>query len=254
MNNNFTLQKTSVMLRTILIEDELHAQSLLTQILNSYCQSVDVIDVQRKIKPSIASINLNKPDLVFMDYHLLDGNCFEILDNLSFRGFKLIFTTAHKDYALDAFRYQALDYILKPYGPQDVVDAVDRVEELQNASRLFSDFEKLLQRNNEKKISISTQKEILRIEVDEIVRVQADGSYSVLHLKSGATSMVSKTLKEIELQLCFPNFFRCHSSHLINLDHVKSYRNEDGGFIVLSGENTVPLARRRKSEFIGLIS
>ncbi len=245
------------MLRTIIIEDELNAQFLLSNLLSTYCPNVKLVDTQQRIEESIQSINYNKPDLVFLDYQLLDGTASDILEQLDYRSFKIIFTTAHKEFALEAFKYEAMDYILKPYGPSDVIKAVARVEEHKKVSELYSDFKNLIDRSKidaKRKISIHNQKEITRIELDDIVRVEADGSYSTFYLSGGNKNMVSKSLKEIELQLDFPNFFRCHTSHLINLDHVQSYRNEDGGSILLSDKKCVPLARRRKSEFLNLIT
>jgi len=243
------------MIRSIIIEDEHPAQELLSKILDEYCQDLNVVGITDSVEKGIELIDIQQPDVVFLDIHLTDGNAFELLDNTSFSSYKTIFITACKVYALDAFKYEAIDYILKPYGPEEVVNAVERVKSRNSNQKFFKDFERMLSKNqsSNNKISISGKEGIHRFDIEDILHVEADGAYSHIHLANGTKNFVCRSLKDLEGLLSFPNFFRAHSGHLINIDHIQSYLNEDGGYALLKNGSKVPVARRRKNEFLQLL-
>lgn len=241
------------MLKALIIEDEVDARSLLTKIIKDYCANLEVVASAGNIREGVDLIENHTPDIVFLDIQLEDGSAFQLLDKLTQRKFKIIFTTAYAEFALKAFRYEAIDYILKPYSPSQVVEAVSRVKDQNISSELFTNLQSIVENSisgNQKKINIATADGLHFFTPDNIIRAEADRSYSCIYLLSGEKKLISKPLKELEEILPKKYFFRTHASHLINLTHVKKLSNEDGGYILLTDGSQVPLARRRKVEFI----
>lgn len=243
------------MQRTIIIEDELNSQALLTSIIAEYCPTLSLVGTATNIKDGIAVINNLDPDLVFFDVELGLETSFVILDQLQTRNFKIVFTTAHDKYALKAFQYEAIEYILKPYTPQDVIKAVYKVKNATRIEAIYKQFENLHEHKNEtsSRISIPTQDGVTLIQAQDIKRVKADKSYCKIFLKDDTSLFVTKPLGKIASLLPQSKFFRTHTSHLINLDYIKKFIKEDGGYILMTDEVQIPIARRRKSKFLSLI-
>lgn len=243
------------MIKALIIEDEIHAIDLLSEILSKYCKNISLLGTASDFESSVALINEVDVDLVFMDIQLKDCISFDILDAIDEKSFEIVFTTAYNSYAIKAFEYGAMHYLLKPYSPASVVEAVDRVAQRESADvnslkEVLATFAKPAERF----ISIKTNEGIYRVEVKAIVRVEADRSYCTVELNNGKSIITSKPLKEIEELLKGYSFFRTHQSHLINLDFVKQYLHEDGGIVLLSNGFRVPLSRRRKNDFIALLN
>lgn len=245
------------MVRTAIIEDEVDAQSLLSSIIKEYCPSLQLVGIAGNISDGIALIEESKPDLVFLDIELEGGTSFQLLDRLKHMSFRIIFTTAYDQYALKAFKYETIDYILKPYSPQDVIKSIERVRRTQHDIAIFNRLEYLIEQNDTSqntKINIQTCEGISLISISDIVRLEADRSYCFVYLSDGERLLVSKPLKDFESQLPEDQFFRVHSTHLINMEYINKYIKEDGGFIIMTDGSHVPLARRRKHEFLMKIS
>ena len=236
-------------LKSIIIENEKAATKLLSTILRDYCQDVDVEGSAVSITDGFKLIQNVKPDLVFLDIELDDGKSFELLDMLEHRDFRVLFTTAYDQYALKAFRYDAVDYILKPYTPKTVVAAVSRVQEREKSNLAYEKLQKVLTRPTER-ISLATSQGIRVCTIQEVLRLEAASSYCTVHLTTKEKIIVSKPLGDIEQLLPEGSFFRVHSSHSVNIRYVKQIVNIDGGYIELADSTQVPLARRRKQEFI----
>lgn len=238
----------------IIIEDELDAQELLSVILKEYCPSIQLTGIAANITEGVQLIESVEPDLVFLDINLGDFTGFQLLDKLENRSFKIIITTAYENFALQAFKYEAIDYVLKPYTPQNIVAAVGRFSKSIQSHHLYDKLDAIINRNiNVSKINLPTSDGIILINTEEIIYVMADRAYCLIHLTNGQKKIVSKSLKEIEDVLPDYLFFRSHASHLINLNQVEKYSKEDGGFAVMSDQTQVPIARRRKNEFLELI-
>ena len=243
------------MIRTVIIEDETAAQKLLTAILKQCCPEVEIIGYGEDIQTSVQLIEETKPDLILMDIEIIGGSSFEILENLMFKSFHLIFTTAYDEYALKAFKYEAIDYIVKPYYPKDIRKAIDRISKKAKFDEIEKqNLMKLKSKRSSNKICIPTEESIEFIELDHIIRIEADRSYCTIYLLNEKHLTISKPLKDMEQELPSNQFFRPHQSHIINFDFISRYLKEDGGLILLKNGESIPLARRRKQAFLELIS
>ncbi len=245
------------MIHTVIIEDERDAVSLLSGIINEYCPSLLIVGVAGNIPDGLKLIEDVKPNLVFLDIEIEGGTSFQLLDRLKHVSFKIIFTTAYDQYALKAFKYGAIDYLLKPYSPKDVVRSIERVKKTQYDQTIFNRLDYLIKQNKPSqniKINIPTSEGMNIVSVSNIIRIEAYRSYCFAYLSDGDRILVSKPLKDLEAMLPDYMFFRVHSAHLINMDYVKKYIKEDGGSIVMNDGCHIPIARRRKSEFLAILS
>lgn len=245
------------MMRAIIIEDEIAAQNLLKSIIREYCNNIDIVGVAANIHDSVNLINKSQPDLIFMDIELLDGNSFEILDQIEYQNFPIIFTTAYEDFALKAFKYEAIGYLLKPFAPIDVQKAVAKVANFaRNDNSVLSKLASMLKKNitTQNKLTVHAFDGIFILNIDEIIRIEADGPYCTIISKNEKNTLVSKPLKSLEEEMAHPSFFRVHVSHLVNINFVKQLNKEDGGTIVLTNGDKIPLSRRKKQEFLDRIS
>ena len=247
-------QIQNTILKAIIIEDEIAATNLLSKIIRDYCPQINLVGDASNIATGIELIEKSHPELVFLDLRLQDKLSFEILDQIQDRAFYLIITTAYDEYAVKAFKYDAIDYILKPYVPKDIIAAINRVVEKKQSLSVFKKLHALLdQSKKEERISLATNEGIRLCKADEILRMEADGSYCKVYLKD-ETLILSKPLAEIERNLPKEIFLRVHKGHTINKNYVKSFKNADGGYIEMSDGTQVPIARRRKQDFINQIT
>lgn len=245
------------MLKAVIIEDEVDAVSLLKNILKSYCKEVDVVGNADNANQGEVLINSVQPDIVFLDIQLKNGSGFDLLNMIGKINFQLVFITAYDQFAIEAFKVNAVDYILKPYSPRDIKDALERVRMRKDGVFTNNGLVDLLEaKNNENlqnTIVISNNHDLLIINVDDIIRIEADRSYCNISLAAGSKEYVSKSLREIELRLSAEQFLRIHKSHLVNLKFVAKYLVDNNGNILLSNGEIVPISRRRKKEVIQII-
>lgn len=242
------------MYKTLIIEDEHKLKEALFLMLQlNVPEKINVIGVAEKVAEAAQLINVLKPDLVFMDIQLKDGTGFEVLELCDYKNFHLIFTTAYQEYAIRAFKYSAIDYLLKPIDPEELKNAVNKIDEIKEK---FTSHEqiKVLQNSLQKtpdRISLHTQEGIHVIALADIVRCETSGSYTTFHLINNRKIMVSKPLKHYDDMLVPPAFFRIHQSHTINLNCVETYSKE--GLLILKDKTELPVAQRKKEEFLKLI-
>lgn len=241
------------MLTVLIIENEPKSQQLLSSILEEYCPSIHLLGIAANFKQATNLIETAKPELVFMDIELDGTNAFEILESITNKHFQLIFTTAYAEHALKAFRHEAIDYILKPYSPTQVIQAVNRVKNRLNNEVSIENIEAILQKQlgpiAEPKFSVSTSDGIHIIKLKNLIRVEANGAYATIYQVGQKSIIVSKTMKDIEKYLMGDQFYRVHDSHIINTNFIKLYSKEDGGSIVMENGDVIPISRRRKQEF-----
>lgn len=243
------------MLNAIIIEDEKAAHQLLVMIMNDYCPSVIYKGHASTLDDSIKLIEQISPDVIFLDIELKDCDAFDILKVIDYSKYKIIFTTAYEEYALKAFQYEAIDYILKPYSPKSVIAALDKVRAREFDKRLLEKLTDILpDENRVRKVGIPTTKGIRVLDQNNITHLEACGSYCRVYIHEEDCILSNKCLKELESKLCEETFFRVHLSHLVNVNHIKNYLKEEGGTVLLSDERTVPVSRRRKAALIELLS
>ncbi len=242
-------------MKALIIENEMAAAELLSTILNDYCSSIDLKATAKTIKEAFNRIEEHNPDVLFLDIELDDGLSFELLDLIQERNFHIIFTTAYDQYALNAFRYDAVDYILKPYTPKSVIEAVSRLSKRENVKHSFQKLNELIEERTKptNRIALHTAKGIRLCADDEIIRLEASSSYCTVFFQDGEKVMISRPLGDIEKSLPEDHFHRVHTSHTININQVKQVVHDDGGYIIMIDGTQVPLARRRKQEFINLL-
>jgi two-component system LytT family response regulator len=204
-------------------------------------------------------ITNHKPDLVFLDIEMPNGNAFDLLERFKEINFNIIFVTAYDHYAIKAIKFSAIDYILKPVDPEELVNAVSRFEsQHENKQSLDKKFKTLLSNvkpeNKLKKVGIPDGDGLIFINLADIIRCDSDGNYTYFILTSGKKIIVSRTLGEYEQMFMDDNFFRVHRSHLINLEHVKKYIKGEGGYVIMSDNSQVEVSRRNKNEFLEKLS
>lgn len=242
------------MIKAVVIDDETMARETIVEMVELYCQDVEVIGEAEDVRSGTELIKKTSPDLLLLDIQLTDGTSFDILKNIAKKDFKVIFITAYEDYALKAIKFSALDYILKPIDPNELTTAIGKakesLEQRDTSVKLQALFNNMDHFGDSKKIVLKTANNVHLISLNDIIRCQSDKNYTHFHIKDHETVVVSKTLKEYEDILSEYKFFRAHQSHLINLAHIKRYEKADGGYLVMSDDSIVPVSFRKKEELM----
>ena len=242
------------MLKTIIVDDEIDAVKFIESIITEYCPKIEVVGKAHSARDGVKLINEKEPNLVFLDVEMPHGSGFDLLAQFPNKTFDVIFITAFNHYAIKAIKFSAIDYILKPINISEFIDAVKKVEagQEQKKDRNFN-FDTLLENlrsSMPSKLAIPTSDGMEYLNTNEIVRVEADRSYSWFFLNDGRKFLVSRNLKEYQELLSDRNFFRTHNSHLINLSFVKKFIRQEGGYILMENESTVPISRGKKDLFL----
>lgn len=244
------------MLRTIIIDDEAHMRQTLEKVVKDYCPNVKLVAKAGGVKTGLEAIKKYHPDLILLDIKLDDGTGFDILKQIEPVDFKVIFITAYDQYAIKAFKFSALDYLLKPIDPNDLMIAVNKAEKLvvKELNIQLDTLEENMQSDSKsnKKIILKTFDNIHLLKVRDIIFCQSDNNYTRFHLLDGSMILVSNTLKEYDEMLREYGFFRVHQSFLINLVHVNRFEKSEGGSIILVNEHKVPVASRKREQLLEL--
>src|SRR6185437_12559519 len=245
-------------LKAILIDDELPSLQNLQQKLGEFCPDIMVIATAQKPEEAIRLIEQNQPDVIFLDIEMPRMNGFKMLEEINEKDFDIVFTTAYNLYAIDAVRISAFDYLVKPVAVKDLQNCVARLfkDQLRQTPEKLDVLRQNLSdsRSQSDKITISTNEGIEFIEIKEIMRIESSSNYSKIFFKDGRSLLVTKLLKDFEEILLPYRFYRIHNSHLINLSYIKKYVRGDGGQVVMQNDEIIDVARRKKEEFLRLIS
>jgi two-component system, LytTR family, response regulator len=242
------------MIKAILIDDEVHCLDTLNMLLSDHCPDVQVIEQCVLAKKGLEAIEKLKPDLVFLDIEMPVMNGFELLEQLLTISFPIIFTTSYDQYAIKAIRFSALDYLLKPIDPKELISAVKKVQEERHLP-IPEQFQILLNqiqgRGGFSKIAVPTAEGFELIYAEQIICCEANDNYTHFFLKNKNKIIACRTLKEIEEQLQgFPFFVRVHNSYLVNLNEVTRYVRGEGGYLVMSDGTSVTVSRSRKEALL----
>jgi two-component system, LytTR family, response regulator len=246
------------MLKAILIDDEENSISSLKEKLLMHCPQVKIIACCDNATKGIETIDSLQPDIVFLDIEMPVMNGFVMLQELTYKNFELIFTTAYDHYAIKAIRYSALDYLVKPIEIEDLKTAVLKAEEKRNHSYPNPQIELLVEqliskKNNFSRIAIPTIEGLQFIRVEDIIYLEASSNYTHFYCPEKKKYIVSRTLKDFEDMLPTKTFIRIHNSYIINKNYVEKYIRGEGGQVVLSNNATLDVAKRKKSEFLKAI-
>ncbi len=242
-------------IKAIIVEDEQKGLDNLKTMLNEYCSKVTVIAEARSLAEAKQLLIKEKiqPDLAFFDINLPDGQIFQLLNEFENIPFDIIFVTAFEEYALKAFEYSSLGYIVKPIDGDKLAEAVQKVSPRDNRSineRLHFFQNHFSNPNAFEKISIPALYGIYFINIKEIVRCEAEDNYTHIHLADGTRLTASRTIKSYEDLLSEVNFYRVHKSHLINLNYMRKFVKGDGGYLVMDDNIKIEVSRRRRPAFL----
>lgn len=244
------------MIQAIIVDDEQHCIDRLRFLLESACSGlVDMRGICRSVADARAAIGTLKPELVFLDIQIDTKTAFDLLREIHPIDFSIIFTTAYDRYAVQAFKCSAVDYLLKPVDRDELVQAVQKVKEKEDRGTVERKMDLLVETITNfpkavKKICIPTMNGFEFVPVAEIIRCEAAGNYTNIHLQNRQKLVVAKTLKEFEEILTGYNFYRIHQSHLINLACLKSYQKGKGGYVILSDNSAIEVSTRKKNDFL----
>lgn len=246
------------MITAVLIDDDKHLREGLKALLERYTNDIKIIGEAESVKTGISTVEKLHPQVIFLDIHLSDGTGFDILEQLGKTNAHIIFITAHEQYAVKAFKFSALDFILKPVDPEELQNTIIKIKEAVGKNNSFDHIDLLLENirkkvDNFKRIALSTSDGIHLFEVSDIIRLEARVNYTEFFIKNHKPVLISKTLKEYEELLTEHGFERIHQSHLINLSYLKSYIKSDGGYVIMADNTNIPIAQSKREKLQELI-
>jgi two-component system LytT family response regulator len=240
------------MLRAILIDDEKSSLQSLEFEIKEYCPEVNIVASCKSPEEGIKSIQSEKPDLIFLDIEMPGMNGFELLQSLDSIAFDVIFVTAYDQFAIKAFEFNAVDYLLKPVLKSKLILAVQKVIDKSEHSFPKADFDALLNNLNLQtsqgieKIALPTSEGFEFIPINDLTHLKGESNYTWAFLISGKKYLIAKTMKDIIPLISFPQFYRVHKSYVVNLNHVTKYIRGSGGYLVLDGKEQIPVSRAQK--------
>ena len=250
------------MITALLIDDDENLRNGMKGLLARYAPEIQILGEADSVKTGIEAIDKFKPQVVFLDIQLGDGTGFDILEQLALKNGKssshIVFITAHEQYAIKAFRFSALDFLLKPVDPEELQKVVVKIKEVLKQNDGYAHIDLLLENirkkvDNFKRIALSTSDGIHLFEISDIIRCESEDNYTKFYIKNNKPIMISKTLKEYEEMLTEHGFERIHQSHLTNLSYLKSYIKKDGGYVVMADNSNLPISQRKKERLQELL-
>ena len=239
-------------MKAVLIDDEPHNLSNLQALLETYCPQVNICAVARNAEQGKAALYTHQPDLLFLDVQMPEQDGFALLRSLVEYDFEVVFVTAYDQYAIQAMRFAAVDYLLKPVDISELQAAVAKAAKQRRLKVQSEQVEHLMQwlraqsQNEEPRIALATMQETRFVKTSEIVRCESSNNYTTFFLGDGTKLLVSKPIYEYDELLSGYGFLRCHQSHLVNKTFIKSWRKEYGDFLVLADGSQVPISRGKK--------
>jgi two-component system, LytTR family, response regulator len=246
------------MIRAVLIDDEVNALDVLEMQLNNYCTGISIIEKCEGGEKGIAAIKKHQPDLVFLDIEMPRKNGFDVLGETRGLAYDVVFTTAYDQFAVKAFKYAALDYLLKPVDILELQAAVEKVRTKKSNTGLedkikilFEQFSQV-QQPSAQRIALPAGDAIQLFAPDDIVRCESDSNYTFIWLSDGRKLLLAKTLKEIEETLRGLSFFRVHQSHLVNMNHISKVVKGEGSYLTMTDGTSIPVSRNRKEAFLDM--
>lgn len=242
-------------MRAIVVDDEKNVREALLKSLKIFCPEVEVVGEAESVEEASNLIRTVEFELAFLDIQLKDGTSLELLNMFPKRNFYFIFVTAFDQFAVDAFRLSAIDYLLKPISPDLLVEAVEKVKRMpsiEHATESLSVVQDHLQAKPKacNRIILKDADNMHVVKITDIVRCEADGGYTRFALLDGRRILTSHNLKEYERLLVSWNFIRAHHAHLVNVGHVLNFSRQDGGMLHMSNDEMVPVSHRKREALL----
>jgi two-component system LytT family response regulator len=247
------------MIKCILVDDESNSLEMMEWLLKTYCPEVTIQAMCNSAEAGIEAIHKHKPDVVFLDIEMPHMNGFDMLEQFDRLFFDVVFCTAYDQFAIKAFKYSALNYLLKPVDPDDLKETIRRIDERKGVPTR-EQIELLLQnvkganKSTVSRIALTTNDGMIFVSTQDIIYCEAESNYTNIMLAGGKKIMVSKVLKDIDEALTGPDFFRVHNSFLINLNRIKKFVRGEGGYVIMDNDATISISRSRRQEFMELFS
>ncbi len=245
-------------MNAIIVEDEPRSREFLKNMVQEYCPQVTIAGTASSVEEAVATIETIKPSLVFLDIEMHTGTGFDVLQQVKQRNFQVIFTTAYDHYAIQAIKFSAVDYLLKPIDVEELQQAVKKVEEKLQANQSSQALDVLLQNlkkspGDDFSITLSTSEGLEFVPLKNILRLEASGPYTHFFMKDNRKVIVSRHMKEYEMLLNDHYFFRVHNSHIINMKEVSRMIKTDGGYAIMSDGSNISISPKKKDEFMELM-
>lgn len=240
------------MKKIVIIDDENRTRELIARMIDSFGFDVVTIPEGENVQSGIEAIEKHQPDIVFLDIQMPDGTGFDVIRSIDNKTFEVIFITAHEEFAIKAIKFSALDYLLKPIDSTELKAALEKALDTIDYKKESSQFEALqknIQPNEKRRLVLKTQESVHVVELDQIIRCEADRNYTSFFLKDNKKILVSKTLKDYETLLSAHNFLRVQQSHLVNIEYVDRYDKKNGGAVVMKDGSEVPLSPAKRDLF-----
>ncbi|WP_316788753.1 LytTR family DNA-binding domain-containing protein [Pedobacter frigoris] len=244
------------MIRAVIIDDEKNNIETLLGLLRKHELPVDIVGSATNADDAITTIATTNPDLLFLDIQMPGKNGFDVLKALPHYQFEVIFVTAFDQYGIQAVKFSAIDYLLKPVNPEELKMSILKVEAKLNQRKQNVQLENLMDLIKNKdakkdhKLALASTKEIRFVNTDEIIRCESSNAYTQFYLTDGKNIMVSKPIFEYEEMLASYDFIRCHQSHLVNAKFIKSLVKEDSGYLLLNDDTRIPISRGKKENVL----
>jgi two-component system LytT family response regulator len=243
------------MIKAILVDDDVLARALIAKTIADYCPNVTVTAEAKNVQEGVSAINEYDPDLVLLDIKMPDGSGFDLIKHFNKPDFKVIFVTGYMEYAINGYKFGAIDYILKPFDEEDLAHAVNkaydaiRFEEKLKFKALAENFNSSGKKD---RLVLKTSDQVHLVPMDQVVRIEADGNYSTFFLVDGRKVIVSKSIKDYEEMLIDKGFHRIHKSHIINIVRLSYFDKTNGGDVIMTDGSRVPVASRKREMLLDL--
>jgi two-component system LytT family response regulator len=247
------------MIRAIIVDDEKGARESLAKLIEKNCTEIEILAKADSMKTAHEAIEEHHPDLVFLDIEMPKGNAFDLLEKIDNIDFDIIFTTAYDHYAIKAIKFSAIDYILKPVDPDDLLEAVNRYKnKTKQKEQLDRKFKALLSNlnpaNKTKRVGLVEGDGLIFVNITDIIRCESSNNYTVFYLIDKKQMVATRALSEYENLFADDSFIRVHRSHLINTDHIKKYIRGENPYVIMSDGSVIPLSRTGKGNFLDKIT
>ena len=244
-------------LTAILVDDMPNALEMLANDIAKNHTEIAIIGTANSVVSAAKLLQKKQPDILFLDIMLGDGTGFDVLEIFPNLSSKIIFVTASDAYAIKAFKFAAIDYVLKPYTEEDLASALDKaLHQTQPDTHQLSVLQQTAMQPSSKpdKISLHTAEKIIVVNIEDIIRCKSDNNYTTFHFINGTKILVSKTLKYYTDLLKEVNFIRVHQSHLVNIKYIKEFIKSDGGYLLLKDRSNVPVSVRKRNEVLSILN